>query len=102
MNLECVDGSGGWWTHDDGNIELGMAREEVGMVVSQEDVFESSSSLFHVPFVGVDIEDRIDEDTLFFGLNIVRVDGEFSGFELWNFETLSTLLRDNGDGWVHI
>ena len=44
VNFEGVDGSGGGWSHNDGSIKLGMAGEEVGVVVGEEDVFEFGAS----------------------------------------------------------
>ena len=102
MNFEGVDGSGGGWSHNDGSIELGMSWEEVGVVVGEEDVFEFGTSWVHELFVCFNIEDRIDEEALFVGLEVVGEDGEFWGFELADVETLAVLFGGKGESWVHL
>ena len=102
VNLKGVDGSGGGWSHNDGSIKLGMPWEEVGMVVGEEDVFEFGTSWVHEFFVCFNIEDRIDEEAFFLGLEVVGEDGEFWGFELANVETLAVLFGGKGESWVHL
>ena len=54
-----------------------MAREEVGMIVSQENVFKFSVPIVNQFSICLNIKDRIYKKSLFFRLNIVGEDGEF-------------------------
>lgn len=76
LNLECVDLPGGGGAHDDGDLELGVTREEVGMIMSKQDIFEFGFSLSDKLVVEGDIEHRIDEDTFVLRLNVVRKDSQ--------------------------
>ena len=71
LNFEWVDSSSSWWTHDDGYFELSMTREEISMIVGQEDILQLWWSLWDKFLIGLHIEDWVDEDTFLLWFKIV-------------------------------
>lgn len=69
-------------SHHHRHSQLRMRRQEIGMVMREEDVNEIGSSFLEQVLVDIDVVGGIDECDLALGLDVVGEDGQLTGLEL--------------------
>ena len=92
MYFKLVEGPLGRWTHDNGNLELCVSRQVVGVIVGQEDIFKVGLPLFDELTINFNIKDGVNEYTLPVRLDVIGEDGQFTGLPLGHIEALSSLF----------
>ena len=74
-------------------LQLVLSRKVVCMIVRDEDSLEGLSSSLDELVVFRDIEERIHQEAVIAGFDVVAVDGEAASEELLNVEAFSLVVR---------
>lgn len=100
-DFKSIDRSFGSRAHNNRNFKFSMSTNEIGMVVSEDNIFQSSTSFFEEFLVGQVVIGWVDDVGLCIGLDIVGEDGKHFGFELGDIDAFFLEFRDELDVGSH-
>lgn len=94
LDLKPIDCSTRHGSHHHLHFELIMSRDVISMVMRKQDIAEGGMPFGNEVQVGLDVEDGINQQALFVGLDVVWEDSQLGCFELGDVVALAGLLAD--------
>lgn len=96
LYFKCAFCSNSTWTHDYWQtIEFQMSRYEICVIMCQKHILQMGMSFGNKLVISFRIEDWVNDDSLFVGLDIVSKYSQLFGFKLGYIKSLSFLLSYN-------